>query len=121
MSRVYGIGADHVKIQIGSDDGPFSESVVSREDAYGVLQQLQTLLNQDIRQIPIPPAASINAWIDSEIAKAAQGTSLIGRTEAAEIARGACLAIIADRETLIKNLRGAGYTVIEPSKGVQEI
>ncbi len=70
---------------------------------------------------------SINAWIDRQIA-AKEGTALSGRPagwlfteDAAEIARGAALHIIADRETLIANLRKAGYTVIEPGQNAKEL
>ena len=36
---------------------------------------------------------------------------MVSAIDAAEIARGAALQIIADRDTLIANLRTAGYTV----------
>ena len=96
-----------------------------QSDAFKALSKDETAaLVAGVREIPVPPPSTgINAWIESEIERingSREGWTM-SHDEARELARGACLAIIADRETLIKNLRGAGYTVIEPSKGVQEI
>lgn len=74
-----------------------------------------------IRAIPLPPSTDINAWIDAEISKAARGTSIVSRSDAGEIARGAALTVIADVDTLIKNLRRIGYTVLEPLSGQDEL
>lgn len=65
----------------------------------------------------------LNQWIDDEVA-AASGkpvqfdihTRFITIDDAAEIARGAAVHVITDTETLIGNLRGAGYVVIEPDQ-----
>lgn len=70
-----------------------------------------------------PKGTSINAWIDQQIEGAKyvfhhgeyEGQDVIMPAAAAEIARGAALQVIADKETLIANLRRAGYTVIGPA------
>lgn len=78
------------------------------------------LIDRAIRTIPLPSSRDINAWIDAEVANNVHGSmagdEVVTVEAAAEIARGAALAIIADRETLIANLRGAGYVVTAPGE-----
>lgn len=77
-------------------------------------------MDQAIRTIPLPSSKGINAWIDAQIANNVHGSmagdEVVTVEAASEIARGAALAIIADRETLIANLRGAGYVVTAPGE-----
>lgn len=86
-------------------------------------ESLRQMVTADqIRSIPVAPSSSsgINAWIDEQVANNVHGLmagdEVVTVEAAAEIARGAALSIIADKETLIANLRRAGYTVTAPGE-----
>ena len=85
-----------------------------------VRSRADRVATDQIREIPLPPSTGINAWIDAEVANnvygAMAGDEVVTVEVAAEIARGAALAVIADRETLIANLRRAGYVVSAPGE-----
>lgn len=80
-------------------------------------------------ELGLPPKGTdLNTWIEQMVSRAKKmftskdiGTRrMIYPEDAADIARAAALFVIADKDTLIGNLRNAGYTVIEPDSPAAE-
>lgn len=77
-------------------------------------------------ELGLPPkGTNLNQWINERISMVERieytaggdpDRGYVWSEDAAEIARGACLALIADVDTIIKNLTAHGYKIMAPGK-----
>ncbi len=98
------ICADLVAMDLGVDLADFVRAAFNgKSEEHG--------FNTKIADVP----TKLNQWIDDGIEAAQMRNDdgpFITAEQAAEIARGAAVQVIMDKETLIGNLRAAGYTVL---------